>query len=70
MQTMEPGKMLYLAALIALVVGLLYSILNAAGMGDYASGTLKTAGFFEGTLWTLLVSGVLYGLSAIVSSRR
>lgn len=70
MQNMEMGKTLFLGSLVAIVVGLLYAILSAAGMGDYASGTLKTAAFFEGVLWTLLVAGILYGLSAIISSRR
>ena len=65
---LSAGRILYLAAAAALVVGLLYSILTAAGMGGFASASLKTAAFFEGVLWTLLVSGILFGLSAYLGS--
>lgn len=66
---METGKMLFLAAGVAAIVGLLAAILKAAGYGD-VDGTMAAAYFFEGVMWTLLVTGILLGLSAIASSRR
>ena len=66
---METGKMLFLGAGVAAIAGLLASILQASAMGD-ADGTMAAAAFFEGVMWTLLVTGILLGLSAIVSSRR
>ncbi len=66
---METGKMLFLGAGVAAIVGLLGAILHASALGD-GDGTMAAAAFFEGAMWTLLVSGILLGLSAIVGSRR
>lgn len=65
---METGKMLFLGAGIAAIVGLLGAILQAAYLGDN-SGTAAAAAFFQGTMWTLLVSGILLGLSSLVGRR-
>ncbi len=66
---METGKMLFLGAGVAAIVGLLASILKASAYGD-VDGTMAAAYFFEGVMWTLLVTGILLGLSAISSGRK
>jgi len=63
------SKLLSLAAMVAVGVGVLFAILSAVGLGEYASGSAKAGVFFQGILWTLLVSGILLGLSAFLSSR-
>jgi hypothetical protein len=63
------SKLLSLGAMVAVGIGVLFAILAAVGLGDYASGSAKAAVFFEGILWTLLVSGILLGLSEFLSPR-
>ena len=62
-------KLLSLGAMVAVGIGVLFAILSAVGLGGYASGSAKAGVFFEAILWTLLVSGILLGLSAFLSSR-
>lgn len=63
-------KLLRLAALAAILIGLLYAILSCVGLGSFASGSAKAGQFFLGMLQTLFVSGILAGLSEYLLLRR
>ncbi|MBE0480306.1 MAG: hypothetical protein IBX68_04940 [Dehalococcoidia bacterium] len=59
---LSAARILYLAAGLALLVGLLHAILAAAE-------SYTAAAFFEGVLWTLLVGGILFGLSSYLERK-
>ena len=65
---METGKILFLGAGVAAMIGLLAAILEASAYGD-VDGTAAAAYFFKDVMWTLLVTGILLGLSALVGRR-
>jgi hypothetical protein len=63
--SLTPVSALRYLSYAAAVVGLLYAIF---GMAAAVGGDWKAAALFGGLLYTVFFSGLLYGLSCLVSS--
>ena len=62
-------RLLYLGGMAALMVGVLYTILNVAGL-DGVSGSLRAGQFFYNLLITVFIAGVLLALSELVARKE
>ena len=62
-------RLLYLGGMAALIVGVLYTILNVAGL-DGVSGSLRAGQFFYNLLITVFIAGVLLALSELVARKE
>jgi hypothetical protein len=62
-------RLLYLGAMVALGLGVLYSILNVAGL-DGVSGSIRAGQFFYNLMITAFIAGVLLALSELVARKQ
>lgn len=63
-------KVLNYGAIAAVVVGLLWGILGAAGLPEGYSGTYKFAAFLQGLFFAIVGGAILVGLAEIVSRKQ
>ena len=64
-------KMLNYGAVAAIVIGLLWGILAAAGQPDYVdSGTYAFSEFLQGLFFGIVGGGILAGLAELISRKQ